>query len=93
MLQEKDIIDWVSETTRSDESPCEIIVYIEDGNKQMCGKCGKYGHNQRTCGKPKKQPKRVTTCKFCGICGHNIVTCHVKRNINNMNGGVPNDPV
>lgn len=47
---------------------------------RKCGKCGKTGHNARTCGKgPKvkrsKAPGRQKTCGKCGQKGHNRRTC------------------
>ena len=43
---------------------------------KSCGKCGKLGHNSRTCGRKltvKVSGHRV--CSNCGIAGHNIRTC------------------
>ena len=48
------------------------------GSQRVCGKCGKAGHNARTCGtesttKPVNGGSR--TCRKCGEKGHNSRTC------------------
>lgn len=45
-----------------------------------CGKCGKPGHNSRSCGKKKtekrtRKPRKTYTCSICGGSGHNKKTC------------------
>jgi len=47
---------------------------------RKCGKCGKSGHNARTCGKSgkptvKRARARQNTCGKCGGKGHNARTC------------------
>jgi len=45
---------------------------------KRCKKCGKLGHNSRTCGKEKVKKKRgVRICSNCGSEGHNIRTCPI----------------
>lgn len=48
------------------------------GSQRICGKCGKPGHNARTCGTERavKSPKAGTRkCGKCGQTGHNARTC------------------
>ena len=46
---------------------------------KRCKKCGKLGHNSRTCGKERveKKKKGVRICSNCGEEGHNVRTCPV----------------
>lgn len=47
---------------------------------KRCKKCGKLGHNSRTCGKEKNKivkKKGVRICSHCGLEGHNVRTCPV----------------
>lgn len=44
--------------------------------KRRCGKCGKTGHNSRTCKKnPVLKTAKRRTCGKCGNIGHNSRTC------------------
>lgn len=47
------------------------------GSQRVCGKCGKPGHNARTCGTERavKPAKGTRKCSKCGEVGHNARTC------------------
>ena len=59
---------------------------------KTCKKCGKKGHNSRTCGRIKLVIKSgCRVCSNCGIEGHNIRTCpviHGKKNEKEIIHGV-----
>ena len=59
---------------------------------KTCKKCGKKGHNSRTCGRIKLVIKSgCRVCSNCGIEGHNIRTCpiiHGKKNEKEIIRGV-----
>ena len=45
---------------------------------KRCKKCGKLGHNSRTCGRKlikKEKTRKPTVCSICGLEGHNSRTC------------------
>lgn len=47
------------------------------GKARICRKCGKPGHNARTCGSAKAvaKTKSLKQCSFCAEFGHNKRTC------------------
>ena len=49
----------------------------------VCKRCGKEGHNSRTCSQVKKvitKKKRKYVCKLCGGQGHSKKTCRKRSN-------------
>lgn len=92
----KDTLSWIewaktapfiiNEEDKDGESKrLKTTVVLPDDDKRKCGKCGKSGHNARTCGKVDNQPVKVKGKKICGHCGgvgHNKRTCmSYKRNL------------